>query len=95
MRPLNLPFSSYPDSNSKEARPASANCAVGRHGPLAIFSGDPMCCVGPDQDDWEDVLNPMMHRAFGYGALYTVLHRLSWASRWLAGRKDRKASHGN
>jgi hypothetical protein len=35
---------------------------------LAIFAGNPADYVSTDQDDWEDVLNPMMHRAFGYGA---------------------------
>jgi hypothetical protein len=36
--------------------------------PLAGFSGDPASCVSPDLDDWEDILNPMMHRAFGYAS---------------------------
>lgn len=38
-----------------------------RH-PLAVFAGNPADHVNIDQDDWEDVLNPMMHQAFGYGA---------------------------
>ena len=35
--------------------------------PLAAFVANPANHVSLDQDDWEDVLNPMMHRAFGYG----------------------------
>ena len=35
--------------------------------PLAIFSGDPDACVPPDVDCWEDVVNPMMKAAFGWG----------------------------
>jgi len=36
--------------------------------PLAIFSRDPAACISPGLDDWEDVLNPMMKKAFGWGA---------------------------
>ena len=35
---------------------------------LAIFSGDPAGCVSSKLDDREDVLNPMMKRAFDWGA---------------------------
>ncbi|KAF8220693.1 hypothetical protein L208DRAFT_1332334 [Tricholoma matsutake] len=35
---------------------------------LAIFSGAPAGHIVPDLHDWEDILNPMMHWAFGYGA---------------------------
>jgi hypothetical protein len=34
---------------------------------LAIFSGDPAGCVSSELDNWEDVLNPMMKRAFDGG----------------------------
>jgi hypothetical protein len=36
--------------------------------PLAIFSGNPTDHINANLDDWEDILNPMIHRAFGYGA---------------------------
>ena len=36
--------------------------------PLEIFSGAPAGHIVPDLNDWEDILNPMMHQAFGYGA---------------------------
>ena len=36
--------------------------------PLAAFSGDPVDCVqGGFEDDWEEVLNPRMKQAFGWG----------------------------
>jgi hypothetical protein len=35
---------------------------------LSIFSGDPEASVSPALDDWEDILNPMMKRAFDWGA---------------------------
>jgi hypothetical protein len=41
--------------------------------PLAIFSGNPADHIDANLDDWEDILNPMMHRAFGYGATAEVL----------------------
>jgi len=31
--------------------------------PLASFSGDLAVCIGHDLDDWEDILNLMMHQA--------------------------------
>jgi hypothetical protein len=35
---------------------------------LSEFSNDPSTVVqGPADDDWEEVLNPMMKRAFGWG----------------------------
>jgi len=36
--------------------------------PLAAFSGDPAnCALGSFEDDWEEVLNPRMKQAFGWG----------------------------
>ena len=36
--------------------------------PLVAFSGDPADCVqGGFKDDWEEVLNPRMKQAFGWG----------------------------
>jgi hypothetical protein len=41
---------------------------------LDEFSKDPSTIVqGPKEDDWEDVLNPMMKRAFGWGEDATIL----------------------
>ncbi|RDB18817.1 hypothetical protein Hypma_014567 [Hypsizygus marmoreus] len=37
--------------------------------PLHVFDGDPALSVAPGQDDWEDMLNPMIHAAFGYGII--------------------------
>lgn len=34
---------------------------------LHEFGGDPSSCVHPEVEDWEDLLNPMMKRAFGWG----------------------------
>jgi hypothetical protein len=34
---------------------------------LAIFAQNPENVIADDVDDWEDILNPMLHRAFGYG----------------------------
>ena len=34
---------------------------------LSAFSMDPSSCIGQGNDDWEDILNPMMKGAFGWG----------------------------
>ncbi|KAG6813973.1 hypothetical protein H0H87_008801, partial [Tephrocybe sp. NHM501043] len=49
--------------------------SAGRDHALASFSGDPVqaASIGPASDDWENVLNPMFHGAFGWsqeGGLY-------------------------
>jgi hypothetical protein len=36
---------------------------------MAEFAIDPASSISMGQENWEDVLNPMMHRAFGYGAV--------------------------
>lgn len=42
---------------------------------------DPSSCIRPDADDWEDILNPMLKGAFGWGedamheAVKGMLHR--------------------
>lgn len=53
---------------SMEAIPQTLPHAGEEH-PLAIFSGNPASSIGIDMDDWEDTLNPMVHHAFGYGAM--------------------------
>ena len=50
-----------------ESIPHSVPPADEEH-PLALFSGNPAHHVNEDLNDWEDTLNPMVHRAFGYGA---------------------------
>jgi hypothetical protein len=50
--------------------PASAPLAAPNH-PLAVFSGNPMAACthrASELEDWEDILNPMMKRAFDWGA---------------------------
>jgi hypothetical protein len=50
--------------------------------PLAAFAANPADHVSLDQDDWEDILNPMMHQAFGYGAAAGDRRELrGWARR--------------
>ena len=50
-----------------EAMPKDVEPAPLDH-PLAAFSGDPAKCVlGIVENDWEDILNPRMKRAFGWG----------------------------
>lgn len=34
---------------------------------LAVFAGNPMAYTGPEADDWETVLGPMIKTAFGWG----------------------------
>ena len=34
---------------------------------LAVFLGNPAHHIHADLNDWEDTLNLMMHRTFGYG----------------------------
>ena len=46
--------------------PNEVPTADGDH-PLAVLSGDPTAYSNDECDDWEDVLNPLMKRAFGWG----------------------------
>jgi hypothetical protein len=43
---------------------------------LREFGGDPSKCIHPELEDWEDLLNPMMKNAFGWGA-----HEMNEAAR--------------
>ena len=65
---------------SAERIPASRAEAAPNHR-LNAFSMDPSSCISPDADDWEDILNPMLKGAFGWGedamreAVKAMLHR--------------------
>lgn len=37
--------------------------------PLAVFSGNLAHQVNTDVNNWEDILNPVVHQAFGYGLM--------------------------
>ena len=51
---------------------------------LSAFGVDPSSCIGQGDDDWEDILNPMMKGAFGWGedamckAVKEMLQRGQW-----------------
>ncbi|KAF8240310.1 hypothetical protein L208DRAFT_1022027, partial [Tricholoma matsutake] len=49
-----------------ERIPADKPKAIPSHR-LSAFSVDPSSCIGQGDDDWEDILNPMMKGAFGWG----------------------------
>jgi hypothetical protein len=49
-----------------ERIPNEVPAADGDH-PLAVFAGDPTAYSNDERDDWEEVLNPLMKRAFGWG----------------------------
>ena len=49
-----------------ERIPASKPEAALSH-QLSVFSVDPSSCIMQGNDDWEDILNPMMKGAFGWG----------------------------
>ncbi|KAF8231175.1 hypothetical protein L208DRAFT_1278553, partial [Tricholoma matsutake] len=55
--------------------------------PLSEFSKDPSTLVqGPAVDNWEEVLNPMMKRAFGWGedAIHAAAKgMMQWGSIWI------------
>jgi hypothetical protein len=51
---------------SAERIPASRAEAAPNHR-LNAFNMDPSSCISPDTDDWEDILNPMLKGAFGWG----------------------------
>ena len=51
-----------------EAMPKDIALPTQTDHPLAAFSGDPANCIlGGFEDDWEEVLNPRMKQAFGWG----------------------------
>ena len=49
-----------------EQIPASKPEAAVNHW-LSAFSGDPSSCIVQGNNDWEDILNPMMKDTFGWG----------------------------
>lgn len=66
-----------------ERIPADKPKAIPSHR-LSAFSVDPSSCIGQGDDDWEDILNPMMKGAFGWGedamckAVKEMLQRGQW-----------------
>jgi hypothetical protein len=49
-----------------ERIPGEVPPADGDH-PLAVFAGDPTAYSNDECDDWEEVLNPLLKRALGWG----------------------------
>ena len=51
---------------------------------LSVFGVHPSSCIGQGDDDWENILNPMMKGAFGWGedamckAVKEMLQRGQW-----------------
>jgi hypothetical protein len=49
-----------------EQIPTTIPAATAEHR-LHEFGGDPSKSIQPEVEDWEDLLNPMLKRAFGWG----------------------------
>ncbi|KAF5338561.1 hypothetical protein D9758_016549 [Tetrapyrgos nigripes] len=63
--------------------PDTSPCAVKSH-PFANFAWDPASLIQPEMEperDWQDILNPMVHDAFGYGATAADGLKTDWAIR--------------